>query len=71
MELDTLISKNFAESNLIDRDNVICTIDKILSGETKLLFIEGEEGIGKSTLLREYNKKYSNSTIHIELVDRS
>lgn len=67
MELDTLISKNFAESNLIDRDNVICTIDKILSGETKLLFIEGEEGIGKSTLLREYNKKYSNSTIHIEL----
>lgn len=67
MEADVLNVQNYVESDLIDRDNVICTINKILSGETKLLFIEGDEGIGKSTLLREYNKKYSSNTIHIEL----
>ncbi|MFA5398635.1 MAG: hypothetical protein WC346_21655, partial [Methanogenium sp.] len=67
MEADVLNMQNYDESDLIDRDNVICTINKILTGETKLLFIEGDEGIGKSTLLREYNKKYSSNTIHIEL----
>jgi len=67
MESDFLISNSVDESDLIDRDNHICTIDKILTGETKLLFIEGEEGIGKTTLLKEYSKKNQTSTIHIEL----
>lgn len=45
--------------NEVKRDNIIQTIDKKLM-DLDVLFIEGEEGIGKTTILHQFINKYPN-----------
>ena len=50
---------------LIDRENYISQIESYLSDEIKMLFIEGDEDIGKTTLCALFAKKYSENTITV------
>lgn len=52
-------------SKLISRDNILHTLDSMLVGDTEILVIEGEEGIGKTTLLAQFANRYPNRTISI------
>lgn len=47
--------------NEIKRDNIIQTIEKKLI-DLDVLFVEGEEGIGKSTILHQFVSKYPNNS---------
>jgi len=50
---------------IISRDNVIDTIDKMFSNRNQIVFVEGEEGIGRTTLLAQYAKKHSDNTFSL------
>jgi len=50
------------QSNMVDRENLIDTIDKIFEGDTSLLVIEGSEGIGKTALLAHFAKRHADRT---------
>jgi predicted transcriptional regulator len=47
--------------NEVKRDNIIQTIERKLNN-LDALFIEGEDGIGKTTLLHQFVAKYSNNS---------
>lgn len=47
----------------LNRENVISTIDKILESDVNLLIINGEEGIGKTTILKQYAESYPDKVI--------
>ncbi|MDP2960161.1 MAG: NACHT domain-containing protein, partial [candidate division Zixibacteria bacterium] len=63
----TSICRNFPRplSHEIQRDNLLATIDKIFEGDTHLIVLEGEEGIGKTTLLAQYAKLHPYNTISL------
>ena len=42
----------------IVRENMLDTIDKILSGDTELVVVEGDEGVGKTTLLAQFARRH-------------
>ncbi len=46
--------------NEVKRDNIIQTIEKKLDG-LDILFIDGEEGVGKTTILHQFISKYVNN----------
>ena len=51
--------------NLILRENILNTIETILEGETEVIIVEGEDGIGKTTILGQYAKKHSDTTFSL------
>lgn len=63
----TTICRSFPESpNLeIRREHLLDTIDKIFEGGTHLIVIEGVEGIGKTTLLAQYAKRYPHHALSL------
>jgi len=50
---------------LIDRENYISQMEGYLSDEIKILFIEGDEDIGKTTLSALFAKKHAINTITV------
>lgn len=62
------MGQNYYETmgiELIPRDNLLDAIDTVFDGSTRLIGIEGEEGIGKTTLLVQFAKKYPNNAISL------
>lgn len=51
----------------VTRGNLVRTLYKLLQGETVLVAIEGQEGIGKTTLLREFRAARPDDVIMVEL----
>lgn len=49
----------------IHRENLLDTIDKIFEGDTRLLVIEGSEGVGKTTLLAQFAKRHPNHSLSL------
>ena len=47
----------------IHRDHHLETFERVLAGPVDLLVLEGDEGIGKTTLLSQFAKRYPNRTI--------
>ena len=63
----TLICHSFPECALfldsqcyVKRDNILDTIEKALN-DTQLVFIEGEEGIGKTSIIIQYANRHKES----------
>lgn len=56
----TVVCRSFPESPNFEirREHLLDTIDKIFEGGTHLIVVEGVEGIGKTTLLAQYAKRY-------------
>lgn len=46
----------------IQRENMLLTLEDQLSGDTSLLFLEGPDGTGKTTLLRQFEHAHSDRT---------
>ncbi len=63
----TVVSRSFPQylPPQVYRENILDTIDTIFEGDTQLLVIEGGEGIGKTTLLAQFAKKYPNQTFSL------
>lgn len=51
--------------SLVFRENYLSSINDILSQDIKLIFIEGEEDSGKTTLCGQFAKRNSNQTISV------
>jgi len=45
--------------NEIRRDNFISTIESFFKGDSNIIFIEGEEGVGKTNILSQFARKHS------------
>jgi hypothetical protein len=43
---------------LICRSNILDTIDTILDSDTQIVFVEGQEGIGKTSLLAQFSERH-------------
>ena len=65
----TTISRGFPQSPVpeILRDNLLETLDVIFNGDTSLIIVEGAEGMGKTTLLAQYARRYPNQAISLFL----
>ena len=50
---------------LIDRGNVLDTIDTIFEAGTELILVEGEEGIGKTILLYQFVARHPENAISL------
>ena len=50
---------------VIERDNIIDTLETILNGETQIVGVEGEEGIGKTVLLAQFANRNSVNSISV------
>ncbi len=63
----TVVSRSFPQilASQVYRENILDTIDTIFEGDTQLLVIEGGEGIGKTTLLAQFAKKYPHQTFSL------
>ena len=63
----TVVSRSFPQLSppQVYRENILDTIDTIFEGDTQLLVIEGGEGIGKTTLLAQFAKKYPHQTFSL------
>lgn len=61
----TIICSSFPDNpgNCIDRPNILHAIDDILGGLTQVVFVQGIEGIGKSTLLAQFAKAHAEQSI--------
>lgn len=46
----------------IQRENMIIAISEMLSSETEVVIVEGQEGIGKTTLLAQFAKEFPNNS---------
>lgn len=55
----------FQDQTIICRDNLINTIDRIFIGNIQVVCIEGDEGMGKSTLLAQYALNHPNNTFSL------
>ena len=66
MDLVT-ISNNFPEikEQEISRDNIINTIETIYQKDYKIILLEGNEGIGKTTLCAQFARKYPNNAFSL------
>lgn len=62
---DNVCGYNSKSSDFISRENVIATIDKIFESGAQVIGIEGEEGIGKTTLLAQYAKMHPDNTFSL------
>jgi len=50
---------------LIPRDNLLNTVERMFGGDIELVMIEGEEGLGKTTLLAQFAQWHPNRTFSI------
>ncbi|HBC31144.1 MAG TPA: hypothetical protein DC024_07880 [Clostridiales bacterium] len=66
MDLVT-ISNNFPElkEDEIHRENVISTIETIFHNDYEIILIEGNEGIGRTTLVAQFARKYPNNALSL------
>lgn len=65
---NTYFSIGFPEKDwdkLLNRDNYLSQIEDIFSNDTKILFIEGEEDSGKTTLCAQFAKRNVENTISV------
>lgn len=46
-------------TSIVHRDNMLDTIDLILKSDTQLVTLEGEEGMGKTTLLLQFARRHN------------
>lgn len=65
-----LSSLNSTEE-IIRRDNIITNILSYLNGGSKIIYIEGEDGIGRTTLVRLIHEKQKQNSMLLELDSRS
>ncbi len=62
----TVLSPSFPKvPNEIERENFLDTIDQIFDGETNFVVIEGEDGIGKTSLLGQFAKRHSHHALSV------
>jgi hypothetical protein len=63
----TKISRNFPKqvSSLQIKENFLDTVEKIFEGGTIVVQVEGEEGIGKTTLMSQFALRYPMNTISL------
>jgi hypothetical protein len=63
----TTISHNFPTlpDPEIQRENYLDTIETMFDGVTELVVVEGDEGIGKTTLLAKFALRYPNNAISL------
>jgi len=52
------------ESN-IPRDNLLDTIERMFRSDINVVVIEGEEGIGKTTLMSQFSNRHGNDSISV------
>jgi len=65
----TVVCDSFPKlpSNLINREHILTTIDTIFDGDTELVMIEGEDGIGKTCVAAQFANKHPLNTFSIFL----
>ncbi|MDR0139571.1 hypothetical protein RFW18_17595 [Metabacillus idriensis] len=51
--------------NDLNRENILDTIDLIFEDETDVILIEGQEGMGKTTVLTQFSSRHSNNAISL------
>ena len=56
---------NGTDDFTIQRDNIITAIDEMFDEGIQVVGIEGEEGLGKTTLLAQYSRRHSDNAISI------
>ena len=61
----TNICRNFPTTIIheITREHLLDTIDRIFNSGVNIVFVEGMEGIGKTTLLAQYAKRYPDEAL--------
>ena len=63
----TIIEDNIiTEAVIFDKDDAYYNFDKFVNGQCNILFITGFSGGGKTTLTKEYSKKYKAEIIEID-----
>lgn len=63
----TMIEDNMiTEAVIFDKDDAYYNFDKFVNGQCNILFITGFSGGGKTTLTKEYSKKYKAEIIEID-----
>jgi hypothetical protein len=63
----TLVSHSFPRlpELLIPRDNLLNTIERMFGGAIELVMIEGDEGLGKTTLLAQFARRHPDHTFSV------
>jgi hypothetical protein len=63
----TLVCQSFPRlpEPLIPRDNLLNTIERMFAGEIELVMIEGDEGLGKTTLLAQFAWQHPDHTFSV------
>jgi hypothetical protein len=56
---------NNKDTIYIPRNNILDTIDKAFESGTQVVRLEGEEGLGKTTILAQFAKRHNNNTISL------
>ena len=46
-------------------DNVVCTLEKLLSEDARGVAVEGDEGMGKTTVLSQFARRHPNQAISV------
>ncbi|MDC7767147.1 hypothetical protein POL82_27070 (plasmid) [Priestia aryabhattai] len=52
-------------NNNLNRENILDTIDLIFEDETDVILLEGQEGMGKTTVLTQFSLRHSNNAISL------
>ncbi|PLT28206.1 ATP-binding protein [Peribacillus deserti] len=52
-------------NNDLNRENILDTIDLIFESETDVILLEGQEGIGKTTVLTQYSMRHPDNAISL------
>ena len=65
----TLVCQSFPRLRepLIPRDNILDTIERMFEGEIELVAVEGDEGMGKTTLLAQFSWRHPNHIFSVFL----
>ncbi len=63
----TVVCRGFPEAPdpEIRREHLLDTIDKVFEGDTRLVVVEGAEGIGKTTLLAQFAKRHPENALSL------
>ena len=63
----TVVCRSFPDTpdSEVRRENLLDTIDTIFGGETRLIVVEGSEGIGKTILLSQFAKRHPHHVLSL------